>query len=149
MSKVFKASGVLYTAGYKVGTSGYTIADDYLMELIQKSPKKVPVVDDIGKVNTDPNAVIGHATIWWIPPYEGYPAYLRADIVFNQDKRKEWESRLQSSKERRRYHLGFYLTGLKFNSEDHQLRSGVISAISLSETGMGGIVDKFGWEEEE
>lgn len=146
--KVFTASGVLYTAGCTVGTSNYTIADEYLTELIKKSPTLIPVVSDLGRVR-DPEALIGMGTLEYIPKHNlSYSAYIRAHIRFNRDHQREYEKVLQGSKDRKSLHLGFWITGVNLKSEDKQLMSGKISALALGPDCLGGIIDKFGWEEE-
>ena len=148
MSKRLTASGVLYTSGYKVGTSGYTIADDYLQTMIQKSPDKIPVVADFSKgFLHDPNNLIGYATMKYVEPRDPYPGYIRATIVFNNRSEKTYYQLLESSKDRVSLHLGFYMTRVKFRSEDNQLRNGIISAIALGKDCLGGLIDKFGWED--
>lgn len=148
MNRLFKASGVLYTAGYKVGTSSYTIADDYLLTMIQNSPDKIPVVADLSRVlKQDPTNLIGYATMEYIEPRDSYPGYIRANIIFNGIIAKTYEQLLQSSKDRTSLHLGFYMTRVRLRSEDDQLRSGIISAIALGKDCLGGLIDEFGWEE--
>ena len=143
--KVFTASGILYTAGYKVGTSNYTIADDYIPELVKKSPTLIPVVSDLGRVR-DPESVIGMGTLEYIPQNGDTPACIRAHSKFNQNCKKEYETLLQGSKDRKSLHLGFWMTRVNLKSEDKQLLSGVISALALGTDCLGGIIDKFGWE---
>lgn len=153
MAKQFKASGILYSDGEKIGTTEYKIASDYLEKLVEISPKKLPVMNNGGvrpqrlgvsnwKWNSSEN-IIGYAELEYVNDGDG--ARIIAHITFNQFANHDYEQILQS-KERRKLRLGFYMNSVSLNTDDKLLHDGVIRSIMLSDTCCGGHIYKFGWE---
>lgn len=141
MAKQFKASGILYSDGEKIGTTEYKIASDYLEKLVEISPKKLPVMNNWQWDSSD--NIIGNAELEYVNDGDG--PHIIAHITFNQFANRDYEQILQS-KERRKLRLGFYMNSVSLNTDDKLLHDGVIRSIMLSDTCCGGHIYKFGWE---
>ena len=159
MAKRFKASGILYSDGDKIGTTDYKIASEYLEKLVAISPKKLPLIgagnalvprsNRRGTSNWTWNSadgVLGHAELEYVTD-KGNP-HIVANITFYDHRCREYEKILQS-KERKQLRLGFYMSSVSMNVDDNILRDGVIRSIMLGDTCLGGYIYKFGWEEVE
>ena len=143
MARVFKAYGTLYTAGDKIGTTDNTIDQADLESIVAASPRSIPIVTNIRHMH-DVESVIGHANIT-LTGDGRENAY--AELVFNPIARREYETMLQSVKGRNALRLGFMLRGVHVNKDENKITDGYISVISLNESGLGGHIDKFGWED--
>jgi hypothetical protein len=146
MAKRFKASGILYADGEPIGLTRYRIAGDYLEELVNVSPKKIPVVSTTSKRYwNDPENLIGRAELEYVTG-KGSP-HITAHITFNEQYRSLYEGVLQS-KERTRLRLGFLIDSFTTpNEDDRVIHDGKIRMIALSDTCLGGVIYKYGWED--
>ena len=145
MARIFKASGILYSNGETIGLTSYRINGEYLEELVKTSPDKIPVVSTTNKsLWNDPDNIIGYAELEYVSD-KGNP-HIVANITFNEQSRALYEGVLQS-KECKRLRLGFLLGSFKTPSpEKRVIHDGVIQAIALAETCLGGWIHKYGWE---
>lgn len=146
MAKRFKASGILYADGEPIGLTRYRIAGDYLEELVNVSPKKIPVVSTTNKRYwNDPENLIGRAELEYVIG-KGSP-HITAHITFNEQYRALYEGVLQS-KERTRLRLGFLIDSFTAPNENERvIHDGKIRMIALSDTCLGGVIHKYGWED--
>jgi len=146
MARVFKASGILYSNGETIGLTSYRIAGEYLEELVKVSPEKIPVVNTTNKsLWNDPDNTIGYAELEYVDN-KGNP-HIVANITFNAQSRALYEGLLQS-KDRKRLRLGFMIDAFKWPTpEKLVINDGVIRAIALAETCLGGWIHKYGWED--
>ena len=137
--RVFKASGILYKAGHKIGLSAHGIDTDSLDDIVAASPKKIPVLKGYS-LNPDPENIIGYATLRRVN--DG----IRADIVFNEYTRRLYETILQTDQGPKENRLGFMISYKgKLNPN---ITKGVIRCVTMAADNLGGEIDKFGWEEE-
>lgn len=143
--RVFKASGILYASGERIGLTRYRIATEYLEELVKTSPVKLPVMNTTDKrMWDDPENVIGHAELEYVSD-KGSP-HIVANIAFNEQSRTMYEGVLQS-KDRTKIRLGFLIDSFKTpGPEDTVIHDGKIRAIALADTCLGGHIYKYGWE---
>lgn len=146
MARVFKASGILYCNGETIGLTSYRIAGEYLEGLVKASPEKIPVFNTTSKsLWNDPDNTIGYAELEYVDN-KGNP-HIVANITFNAQSRALYEGLLQS-KDRKRLRLGFMIDAFKWPTpEKLVIRDGVIRAIALAETCLGGWIHKYGWED--
>jgi len=147
MKRIFRAYGVLYTAGDTVGLTDKTITEEAMKKIVVNSPLKIPVVNDLGKVYSDPECTIGMGTILYQPGTDVLPARLTAMVEFNGLHRKEYETLLNNGKERKKLRFGFMIG--KVNHAGTNITDGVINAISLNDNGLGGEVISYGWDTED
>lgn len=147
MKRRFRAYGVLYTAGDTVGLTDKTITEEAMQKIVVNSPLKIPVVNDLGKVYSDPECIIGIGTILYQPGTDVLPARLMCRIEFNGRYRKEYEMLLNNGKERKKLRFGFMIG--KVNHTDESITDGIINSISLNENGLGGEVISYGWDTED
>lgn len=148
MARVFKASGILYCNGETIGLTSYRIAGEYLEGLVKASPEKIPVFNTTSKsLWNDPDNTIGYAELEYVDN-KGNP-HIVANITFNAQSRALYEGLLQS-KDRKRLRLGFMIDAFKWPiPEKLVINDGVIRAIALAETCLGGWIHKYGWEDVE
>lgn len=140
--RVFKASGILYKVGSNIGLSYHGIDTDSIDSIIAASPEHIPVMRSYGF--DDPTNILGYATLNHTD--EG----IRADIVFNEQSRKIYESLLQSDLGLEKNKLGFMISYKgKLNSDNHNITKGVIRCVTINSENLGGKIDKFGWEVKE
>lgn len=146
MARVFKASGILYCNGENIGLTSYRIAGEYLEAIVKTSPEKIPVFNSTSKSRwNDPDSTIGYAELEYVSN-KGNP-HIVANVTFNAQSRALYEGVLQS-KERKRLRLGFLIDSFKSpGPEERVIRDGVIRAIALAETCLGGWIHKYGWED--
>lgn len=149
MARRFYAYGVLYEAGDTIGLTDKRLSDDVMRAIASNSPSKVPVLSDLGKaISGNPDYVVGNATLAYQPKSpSGKKARLEVKAVFNNEHRREYETLLNSPETRHRLRFGFLLSEVKKDSKG-EIIDGMITAVSLNDTGLGGYIDKFGWEEE-
>ena len=147
MKRRFRAYGVLYTAGDTVGLTDKTITEEAMQKIVANSPLKIPVVNDLGKVYSDPECIIGMGTILYQPGTDVLPARLACRIEFNGRYRNEYETLLNNWIERKKLRFGFMISKVKRTGEN--IIDGVINSISLNENGLGGEVISYGWDTEE
>lgn len=147
MKRKFRAYGVLYQVGDTVGLTDKTITEETMKKIVTNSPLKIPVVNDLGKVYSDPECIIGIGTIMYQPGTDVLPARLACRIEFNGRYRKEYETLLNNGKERKKLRFGFMIG--KVNHTGENITDGVINSISLNENGLGGEVISYGWDTEE
>ena len=149
MKKVFVAYGVLYNAGDTIGLTDKTLSDAMMQKIVVNSPLKVPVLSDLGKaISGDPDYVIGNAILMYQDASgSGKPARLSTMVTFNDRHRKEYEALLNSGKSRRGMRFGFLLSEVK-QDDKGEIIDGKITAVSLNDTGLGGEVVSYGWEDE-
>ena len=110
------------------------------------SPKKIPVVSTTNKRYwDDPENLIGRAELEYVSD-KGSP-HITAHITFNEQYRALYESILQS-KERKNLRLGFMIDSFTTPKQDDLvIRDGKIRMIALSDTCLGGVIHKYGWED--
>lgn len=150
MKKVFKAYGALYKCGDTIGLTDKTLSDEVMRKIVTNSPLKVPVVSDLGKaISGDPDYNIGYAILGYQPAgvIDGEESRIVCTVFFNDRHRKEYETILNSSKERSKLRFGFLLSKVR-DAENDDIVSGIISAISLNDTGLGSNIISYGWEDE-
>ena len=143
MAKTFKAYGILYTAEDVIGTSGFTIDQADLESIVAASPRSIPLITDVGHMR-DTESVIGHVNLELTGDHR---EDVYAELTFNPIARREYETMLQSVKGREALRLGFMLRGVHVNKNENKITDGYISVVFLNETGLGGHIDKFGWED--
>lgn len=148
MVRRFYAHGVLYEAGDTIGLTDKKLSDDVMRAIADNSPSKVPVLSDLGKaISGNPDYVVGNATLSYQPESpSGRKACLDVKAVFNSAHRREYEILLNSPETRHKLRFGFLLSEVRKDSKG-EIIDGVITAVSLNDTGLGGEIDKFGWEE--
>ena len=143
MKRRFYAHGVLYEAGDTIGLTNKKLSDDVMRKIASDSPLKVPVLSDLGKaISGNPDYVIGNATLAY------QKARLEVKVVFNSTHRREYEILLNSAETRHKLRFGFLLSEVRKDSKG-EIVDGKITAVSINDTGLGGEIDKFGWEDEE
>lgn len=145
MARIFKASGILYCNGENIGLTSYRIAEEYLEGLVKASPEKIPVVNTTNKrCWYDPENLIGRAELEYVSD-KGNP-HITAHITFNAQYRTLYEGVLQS-RDRKKLRLGFLIDSFTTPKQDDRvIRDGKIQMIALSDTCLGGIIYKYGWE---
>lgn len=113
---------------------------------MKASPDKIIVTNTTNKsLWYDPTNIIGYAELEYVTD-KGNP-HIVAHITFNNASRTMYEGVLQS-KERTRLRLGFMIDSFKSRgSEERIIYDGKIQAIALAETCLGGVIHKYGWED--
>jgi hypothetical protein len=142
---LFIASGDLYVAGDKIGTTDYIIAEDYLPSLASNHRGPIHVVDRLDSdIRLRDANIIGMATIEYVPEEGDRKARLRATIDFNETNSDIYEKIITNPETRNMLRLGFFMTRIDLSlSKDKIIRNGRFSAIALSETCTGGVIDNF------
>lgn len=151
MKKKFYAYGVLYTAGDTIGLTDKTLSDEMLKKIVINSPLKVPVLSDLCKGwRNNPDVIIGNCILMYQPGTDtDDKSRLACRVEFNEQHRREYEEILNGRKNREKLRFGFLLTKVMEEDEDgdSKIVSGIIAAASLNETGLGGKVISYGWED--
>lgn len=142
---LFMASGDLYVAGDKIGTTDYIISEDYLPSLASNHKGPIHVIDRLDNdIRLRDANIIGMATIKYVPEEGDRKARLRATIDFNAANSDIYERIITDPETRNMLKLGFYMSGIDLSlSKDKVIRNGRFSAIALSETCLGGVIDRF------
>lgn len=139
----FVGYGKLYEAGRELMYRGPHITSDMLDDIVQASPKTIPVLNEyLGNAPMGPEKVIGRAELF----VEG--DFITTKITFNERWRKAYESLLQCNSCRKRHRLGFVMRHCLTDADTNELKSGIFTYVALSQSSVGGTIDKFGWEEE-